>query len=118
MQASKLQLIQSLAGTVCQRKQQICPPEILTCMMALPVPETFDLAYTPPTKESVVAAREEPDHNPDVNDIICDSEETSVVNGSRPALSRYESTTQQVEYQTDQDRSIVTQHSRMSLRDP
>ena len=34
-----------------------------------------------------------------------DSDETSVINTSRPVLSRHDSTAIKVEYQTDQDKS-------------
>ena len=66
MQASKLQLIQSLAEKMCQLKQQICPPDILTPLMALPVPENFNLEYKAPSKESVEEGKDETNKNSEI----------------------------------------------------
>ena len=68
MQVSKLQLIQSLALKVCQHKQQICPPDILTSLMALPVPENFNLEYKAPSKESVEEGKDDTDINSEIQE--------------------------------------------------
>ena len=51
---------------MCQLKQQICPPDILTPLMALPVPENFNLEYKAPSKESVEEGKDETNKNSEI----------------------------------------------------
>ena len=82
---------------VCQYKQQICPPENLSPLMTLPVPDTFKLEYIPPSMETILANRAELGDENENQELVVDSDGTSVVNASGFALSRYDSTSQLVE---------------------
>ena len=57
-------------------------------MMALPVPENFNLEYKAPSKESVEEGKDGTDKNSEMVEYNHDSDETSVVNASRLILSR------------------------------
>ena len=65
--------------------------------MTLPIPETFKLEYIPPSLESILANRAESEDENENQELVVDSDGTSVVNASRFALSRYDSTSQLVE---------------------
>ena len=65
--------------------------------MTLPIPETFKLEYIPPSMESILANRAESEDEDQNQELVVDSEGTSVVNASGFALSRYDSTSQLVE---------------------
>ena len=60
--------------------------------MALPVPENFNLEYIAPSKESIEEDKEDSDYNSEMQEYNHDTDETSVVNASRPVLSRCDST--------------------------
>ena len=57
-------------------------------MMALPVPENFNLEYKAPSKESVEEGKDDTDKNNEMVEYNHDPDETSVVNASRLILSR------------------------------
>ena len=65
--------------------------------MTLPIPETFKLEYRPPSMESILANRVESEDENQNQELVVDSDGTSVVNPSGFALSRYDSTSQLVE---------------------
>ena len=56
--------------------------------MALPVPENFNLEYIAPSKESIEVDKEDSDYNSEIQEDNHDTDETSVVNASRPVLSQ------------------------------
>ena len=56
--------------------------------MALPVPENFNLEYIAPSKESIEEDKEDSDYNSEIQEDNHDTDETSVVNASRPVLSQ------------------------------
>ena len=60
--------------------------------MALPVPENFNLEYIAPSKESIEEDKEGSDYNSEMQEYNNDTDETSVVNTSRPVMSRCDST--------------------------
>ena len=65
--------------------------------MTLPVPDTFKLEYIPPSMETILANRAESGDENENQELVVDSDGTSVVNASGFALSRYDSTSQLVE---------------------
>ena len=74
--------------------------------MSLPVPATFYLKYFPPTKEPVDEDDEksesyheiEDDSSDDAKDESHQSEQTSLINTSRPATQYYEDSSFKIEY--------------------
>ena len=74
--------------------------------MSLPVPATFYLKYVPPTKEPVDEDDEksesyheiEDDSSDDAKDESHQSEQTGLINTSRPATQYYEDSSFKIEY--------------------
>ena len=73
------------------------------------------MEYVAPSKESIEEDKDDKDINSEIKDDNHNSDETSVIDASRPVLSQYNSTALQAEYQTDQDKSTGTSPSKFSF---
>ena len=74
--------------------------------MTLPIPETFNLKYVPPTKDSI----DDYEADFEVSDEMTEErskENQTFMNTDKPALTQHENNNSKVESYTDQDLSIV-----------
>ena len=73
------------------------------------------MEYVAPSKEFIGADQDDSDNNSEIQGGNHDSDETSVIDASRPVLSQYNSTALQAGYQTDQDKSTGTSPTKFSF---
>ena len=64
------------------RKNQISPPGILTPLISLPVPATFNLRYTPPSREITDEVDEDTEAGDKIKKQDSDGDEASTNNSS------------------------------------
>ena len=76
--------------------------------MTLPIPETFNLKYVPPTKESIEDYEADFEISEEVAEERSKVNQTFMKNADKPALAQHENNNSKVECYTDQELSIVT----------
>ena len=73
------------------------------------------MEYIAPSKEFIEEGKDDSVNNTEIQGDNYESDETSVIDASRPILSQGNSTVLQAEFQTDLDKSTGTSPSKISF---